>query len=313
MVSWRGSFFPITGSTTSPDFIKPEDWSGLIHDEVMEQCDGLDGVKDGIIEYPDRCHFKVETLLCTAEKTKSCLTPKQIKIVNRVFSPFKQPDGTLIFPGLQVGSEQRAIDRLLAGKPFSDSQDWFRYVVHSNSAWDPATLTTEDARLAQQLDPFKIRTWPSPQDLSAFTIRGNKILTYHGMQDQQITSYNTARWLDYLFSKSSEEEVGTWLRYFRISGMCHCNSGPGAWMIGQSSSSIPFEPVSNVLAALVRWVEQGVAPEEIEGTKMNEAAAESVLFKRRHCRYPKRNRYQHGNHQDERLPTTSTAEDWECV
>jgi feruloyl esterase len=290
MVSWRGSFFPITGATTASDFIRPEIWSGLIHKEIMRQCDGLDGVKDGIIEYPDHCQFRTETLLCKAESASDCLTSKQIDIVNRVFSPFTHPDGALIFSGLQVGSEQRAIDRLLAGKPFSDSQDWFRYVVHSDPTWDPATFTTEDARLAQQLDPFQIRTWPSPQDLSAFTRKGGKILTYHGMQDQQITSHNTARWFEYLNSKNSEEEIGEWLRYFRISGMYHCNGGPGAWMIGQTSSSIPFEPQSNVLAALVKWVEEGEAPEEIEGTKLNEVTtkdgqAMEVIFKRRHCRY----------------------------
>lgn len=284
MVSWRASFFRITGATNSPDFIAPDVWSGLIHDEVLKQCDDLDGVRDGIIEYPDLCQFRKEALLCTPEKTTNCLKSKQIDVVNRVYSPFKHSDGTLIFPGLQIGAEQRAIDRLLAGKPFSDSQDWFQYVVRSDPAWNPASFTSEDARLAQQLNPFNIRTWPSPQDLSAFTKRGNKILTYHGMQDQQITSHNTARWYEYLKSKSSEEEMGKWLRYFRVSGMYHCNSGPGAWMIGQSASTIPFEPKSNALAAMVNWIENDKAPEELEGTKMSEGADAKVLFKRRHCR-----------------------------
>lgn len=284
MVSWRGSFFPNTGAATSPDFIDTKIWSGLIHDEVIQQCDGLDGVKDGIIEYPDICQFKAEALLCTPGKTTNCLTSKQVDIVNRVFSPFRYGDGTLIFPGLQVGSEQRAIDRLLAGKPFSDTQDWFQYVVRSSPDWNPATFTTEDARLAQQLNPFNIRTWPSSQDLSAFTKKGSKILTYHGMQDQQITSHNTGRWYEFLKTKSSEEEVGKWLRYFRVSGMYHCGGGTGAWMIGQSGSNVPFEPGSNVLAALVNWVEDGEAPEELEGTSMSDGVDAKVSFKRRHCR-----------------------------
>lgn len=284
MVSWRGSFLSITGTTTSPDFISSDIWSGLIHDEILRQCDGIDGVKDGIIEYPDLCHFQAETLLCTTEKVTNCLTLKQVDIVKRVFAPFQYRDRTMIFPGLQVGSEQRAVDRLLAGKPFSDSQDWFQYVVHSNPSWDPTTFTTEDARLAQQLDPFKIRTWPSPQGLSAFTKKGGRILTYHGMQDQQITSHNTARWYEYLLSKSADTEIGEWLRYFRVSGMYHCNGGPGAWMIGQSASSVPFEPRSNVLAAVVNWVENGEAPERVEGTKMADGVDAKVLFTRRHCR-----------------------------
>ncbi|KAE9975277.1 hypothetical protein EG328_003246 [Venturia inaequalis] len=285
LISWRASFFPITGSTTSPDFVAPAVWSGLIHDEVLRQCDGLDGVRDGIIESPDLCKFQAEALLCTPGKKINCLTSKQVKIVKRVFSPFKYGNGTLIFPGLQVGSEQMAIDRLLAGKPFSDSQDWFRYVVRSNPAWDPANFTTEDALLAQQLDPFQIRTWPSP--------------------------HNTARWYEFLRSKSSEEEIGKWLRYFRVSGMYHCASGPGAWMIGQSASVLPFEPRSNVLAAVVDWVENGVAPEGLQGTKMSDGADAKVLFRRRHCRYPKRNTFNKSSL--DVLPTTSNVDDWKCV
>jgi hypothetical protein len=39
-----------------------------------------------------------------------------------VFSPLRHEDGTMIYPGMLPGSELRAIDRLYAGKPFSDSQ-----------------------------------------------------------------------------------------------------------------------------------------------------------------------------------------------
>ena len=52
-------------------------------------------------------------------------------------------------------------------------------------------------------------------------------------------------------------------------------------MIGQTASSIPFDARLNVLAAVVRWVEEGVAPETIEGTKFK---GTSVQFRRRHCR-----------------------------
>jgi feruloyl esterase len=290
LVAWRASFFPITGSPDSSDFIKPELWSGLIHEEILRQCDGLDGVKDGIIEYPDECHFRPEVLACKGVNTEHCLTLNQIDQVQRVFSPLMSRDNSLVFPGLQIGSETCAIDRLLAGKPFSDSLDWFRYVVHSDPNWNPAEFTTNDVHLAQELNPFDIRTFPIARDLTRFINKGGKVVTYHGMQDQQITSHNTARWYDYLRSESSEAEIGRWLRYFRISGMNHCSGGPGAWMIGQTTGSVSYEPHCNVLAALVNWVEEGEAPEEIEGTTFTEETARGdgevpmVKFKRRHCR-----------------------------
>jgi feruloyl esterase len=296
LASWRASFYPLTGSLDSPGFIRPQVWSELIHEEILRQCDHLDGVVDGVIEYPDLCEFDPEVLRCKSGiiSTKSCLSEKQIQQVRAIFAPFENTDGTLIYPGMQLGSEEYAIARLYAGKPFSDSQDWFRYVVHSDPTWEPARFTTEDARKAQQLNPFDIRTFPSPSDLHAFHNKGGKILTYHGMQDQQITGHNTARWFEYLRGQSSDEEIDHWLRYFRISGLLHCSGGPGAWMIGQTKGAISFEPQKNVLAAVIDWVENGVAPDVLEGTKLVDGSkvrskdTAAVQFTRRHCRYATR-------------------------
>lgn len=68
--------------------------------------------------------------------------------------------------------------------------------------------------------------------------------------------------------KIPSPQIDNFLRYFRISGMSHCSGGPGAWMIGQSSSgSTGFDAERNVLAALVEWVEKGIPPDTILGTK----------------------------------------------
>lgn len=89
--------------------------------------------------------------------------------------------------------------------------------------------------------------------------------------------------------------------------MFHCSSGPGAWMIGQASAgSIGFDPESNVLAAMVRWVEQGIAPDTILGTKyVNDVKENGVERQRRHCRYPYTNVYTGGN--------ASLPGSWKCV
>lgn len=89
--------------------------------------------------------------------------------------------------------------------------------------------------------------------------------------------------------------------------MGHCNSGPGAWMVGQSASgSTGWDAESNVLAAMVRWVEDGTAPEVIEGTKyVGDVEGMGVERRRKHCRYPLTNRFVGGN--------ASEPESWECV
>ena len=51
-----------------------------------------------------------------------------------------------------------------------------------------------------------------------------------------------------------------------------------------------LDPSSNVLMALVRWVENGAVPETIRETKfVGDNPAVSADFTRKHCRYPFRN------------------------
>ena len=120
--SWRASFFIITGPANSSNFISPALWSTLIHDEVLKQCDGLDGALDGIIEDPNLCNFRPEALLCQKHNSSDCLTPTQVDIVRKIFSPYYGQDGNLIYPAMQPGSEILASQNLYSGKPFSYSE-----------------------------------------------------------------------------------------------------------------------------------------------------------------------------------------------
>ena len=122
LISWRANFFTITGSVNSSNFITPSLWINLIHKEVLNQCDGLDGVIDGIIEDPRLCNFCPEPLLCANKTSTNCLTSLQIETVREVFSPFDGADNKLIYPAMQPGSEILAVQKLYAGKPFSYSE-----------------------------------------------------------------------------------------------------------------------------------------------------------------------------------------------
>ena len=153
------------------------------------------------------------------------------------------------------------------------------------------------------------------------------MVVYHGGQDNQITSFNTERFYGHLSCgmDASSEELDDFFRFFRIPGMFHCNSGPGAWVIGQgggaSAKGVPFESTNNVLAALVRWVENGTAVEDIVGTKfVSDTTDLGVAFHHRHCkfvfpifvkgrdssytRYPSRSTYVGGD--------AASLSSWEC-
>ncbi|KAI0022241.1 tannase and feruloyl esterase [Xylariomycetidae sp. FL0641] len=314
LYSWRARFFTITGGSDAMSFIPPDAWKTTIHDEVLRQCDEIDGVRDGIIEDPTLCHFRPEKLLCGAKGSRSpeCLTAEQIRAVNTIFTDYFWPNGSLLYPAMQPGNEVMAADGLYSGQTFSPSVDWFKFVVLDDPSWDPSSYTVEDALLAAQADTAHIRTWPS--SLAAFSQRGGKLLMHHGQQDQQISSFNSARFYEHLAHGMDYKpsQMDEFLRFIRIPGMNHCQGGPGAWTIGQggtgASYGIPFDESHNILAAVVDWVEKDVPPDSLVGTKfVDDNVSVGVEYRHRHCRYPYRSTYKGPSHDPK------DVDSWECL
>ena len=80
------------------------DWD-LVRSEVLRQCDGLDGLHDGIIDDPDACAFEPEVLLCEGEKRPDCLTVNQVEALRRIYSPIYGHDGELLCSREDPGME----------------------------------------------------------------------------------------------------------------------------------------------------------------------------------------------------------------
>ncbi|KAM0277943.1 hypothetical protein ACHAQH_005487 [Verticillium albo-atrum] len=302
----RAVYYTITGAVGSPDFVSADTWTGLIHDEVLRQCDEIDGVADGIIEIPNKCNFDPRALLCKGSGAQACLNEAQVQQLEKIYAPYEYPDGELIFPRLNPGAEKRAVERLLSGQPFTHSVEWFRHVVLNDPLWKPEDYTSDLVRQAEAMNPFNIRTYP--RTLHGFRQRGGKLITYHGGQDQQLTQFNTKRFVERM--ARADGRLSDYHRYFPVSGMFHCNTGPGAWVLGQggnaAAAGISFDAKHNVLAAAVAWVEEGKAPEVIRGTKfVDDAPEKGIDFERDHCVWPKQQTFMGGHHKK--------PESWRCI
>ncbi|KPM36858.1 putative feruloyl esterase B-1 [Neonectria ditissima] len=301
--AWSGHFYSITGPPGSSKFLTSDLWALVVKD-VLKQCDGLDGHFDGIIEDPDLCQYRPESLICGKNQTTKCLTGTQAGVVRDVFSPLYDATGTLLYPRLQPGADSTST--IWSGIPFQYSVDWWRYVIYNDPSWGPE-LTLDDIEAAKKVDTFGINTWNG--NLSKVKDRGSKILHYHGLQDPIISSDNSARYYNHVSRTMGlpSDELGSFYRYFRISGMSHCSGGPGAFNIGNLQSGLAGEdPEGNVLSAMVQWVEEGIAPDHILGTAFTDASKTKVAFERKHCKYPLRNIYKgHGN--------PNVTESWQCV
>ncbi|EXJ88746.1 feruloyl esterase [Capronia coronata CBS 617.96] len=307
LTAWSCNFLPLTGPVGADTFIPFEMWP-TIHQDILDQCDTLDGAKDGILESPDLCDYNPDGHLCHNAPTNSCLTAPQIQTLRSIYSPLLSIDGSLVYPRLQPGAELTgAPQTYFTGQPFM-AIDWFRYAIFNDPTWDPFSLTPEDYVISSNKNLFNIETWDG--DLSAFKDRGGKVLHYHGLADGVISSDNSPRYYEHVSQTMglSPPELDEFYRFFRISGMAHCGGGPGATFIGNTAhNTASLEPDENVLSAMVRWVEEGIAPNTIQGTAyINGTKNAGFDFKRRHCRWPYHNMFKGpGNWKDEN--------NWECL
>ncbi|KAJ5168592.1 uncharacterized protein N7482_004186 [Penicillium canariense] len=308
LLSWSAHFFPITGSPSSDTYLSTAEWK-VVHEEIIRQCDAIDGAKDGIIEDPDLCHPIMETLICapSAKNTSSCLSRAQVHTVQQVLSPLNGLNGTQLYPRMQPGSEILTAPIMYNGQPFKYSNDWWKYVVYENPSWSGENWTVKDAAAALAQNPYNIQTWEG--DLSLFQKSGGKVLHYHGLQDQLISSEDSKWYYSHVAETMNlpPTSLDEFYRFFTISGMGHCGGGDGAYGIGQGLSTYAgSDPDDNVLMAMVKWVEQGVAPEAVRGTRFVDGPGSKAEYRRKHCRYPRRNVFNGpGNYTDENA--------WECV
>lgn len=268
--SGRGLY--VTGPPSAPTFLSPDLWA-LVHDDVLAQCDSLDGVADGIIEDNDICDYRPENLQCSSSNgtnSTGCLTAPQVLTVRELFTDWYGLNGSLIYPRMNYGAELTARFVYYSGQPFMYTEDWYRYAIYNDPTWDAATLSLEDAAYAAAKNPSNIETWKG--DLSAFQGKGGKILHYHGSTDGIITSDNSPRYYNHVSNTMGlhSDDLDEFYRFFRVSGMDHCTGGVGAWGIGQNSrvlNGTEQTPQNNILLRLVDWVENGNAPETLTGYK----------------------------------------------
>jgi feruloyl esterase len=237
----------------------------LLHQAALAACDAADGLSDGVIESPQRCQFNPQV---------AQLSAAQVETARAIYdSPVNSTTGRAI-TGLYPGSEMGWAT--WGGRaPFATAIDHFRYLVYGNPDWslqqfrfdrDAARAETQDNGIINALNP----------DLTRFFQRGGKLLQYHGWSDPQISPGVSPQYYESVARRIGDlERVEQSYRLFMVPGMAHCAGGDGAGS---------FDMVS----ALERWVERGVAPSEIIAQRQRDGVVDRT---RRLCAWPRAARY----------------------
>ena len=190
-------------NTDNNSFINEEQWM-LVLNETMRQCDGIDGVMDGIITEPDACDFRPEEIQCGRNSTNSssCLTKGQVAGLKQLYSPLYGLGGKWLFPAYNLGADAvtefeaifntalfsyTEVGRPLLSFLMNDltdallDKDWVKFVVLNDSNYNISTFGLGTVAQIDALDPFNVSTWNG--DFTPFMDKGGKIISYHGRAD----------------------------------------------------------------------------------------------------------------------------------
>ena len=262
---------------------------------VLESCDAADGVKDGIINDPTRCHFNPDVLLCRSVESRNCLTAPQIASLKAIYRGGETQNGQQIFTGLMPGGEDIAWAEWVTGAgPGAGTgyvANYFRYIVFDDPVWNPLTANIMTAERAAQDKTAHALNATDP-NLHAFQARGGKLILYHGWDDPAISPLNTVNYYNSVLQSMGEQNANAFVALYMVPGMQHCLHGPGPNFFGQLGTSTAKGPEHGIFDALEHWVEVGTAPGPIVATKyVDDDRAKGVRMTRPLCRYPQVAKY----------------------
>jgi len=267
---------------------------------AMAACDAMDGLKDGLIEVPPRCHFDPSGLQCHGAETDACLTEPQMVALEKLYAGG-------VFPGYEPGGEAEPggwMTWITGPAPekslmFAFGTQFYKYMMFGDAAWDYHSFDAARDTKATDAKMAGILNSTDP-DVSRFRARGGKLILYHGWSDAAIAPLNAIDYYQSVVARAGASESRGFVRLFMVPGMQHCFGGSGPNSFGQFGGATG-DAEHDIGTAVERWVEQGIAPERIVATKRKSDVdpKSEVVRTRPLCAYPLVARYKGSGSVDE--------------
>jgi len=294
----------------------------LVSNKVLERCDALDGLKDGLVQNVRACQhafsLAADVPTCGGPRDGTCLSAAQKTAIGNIFAGPKDGDGQPIYASFPydagLGAGGIAFWEFIAPLVLDSGAVGFIFKTPpANPAGfnGPAfTLGANINELAEQIfatnaiytqSGMSFMTPPHPDRIDDnLRRRGGRMIVYHGVSDPIFSINDTTAW--YRKLKRSDERgdrddddddrVSDVVRLFRVPSMGHCSGGP---------STDQFD----LLTALVEWVEKRRAPKDVVasargpgnvgGVNAEVPAGWAADRTRPLCAYPRIARYQGGD------------------
>jgi len=273
---------------------------------VLAACDGLDGLKDGVISNIHACAkaFDAKVLRCESGRNTGddCLSDLEIAVIEAIYAPYELgftiANGVTSFPswgGYGGYTQPGGMNVTIAGPkppafpPLSQSEQsamWFiangviRYFIVRDAKFDPSNFTPQAfATRMQELSALIDATNP---DLSAFEQRGGKLIMRSNLADYWASPFESMNYYDAVTKSMGEDAVDQFLRYYVSPGSAH--AGPA--FSGIDGTPLPYQV--DLLSVLDAWVDKGQSPprDKLVQTLHTKEEPFSVVASRPMCAHP---------------------------
>jgi feruloyl esterase len=220
---------------------------------------------------------------------------------------------------IHQGPKDHAGHQVFAGQPYGSELNWsgvvstasfeaaetdaqmsmyggnfFRNFVYQDRKWSFKNLDL-DKTLNDALEIGKIMN-ATDVTFKEFKARGGKFIAYAGLADPIVTPLSSVHHYQSVLAAQDKAPAAAlaktqeFYRLFLAPGVGHCGGGPGPNEFGQAGGAGDAE--HDLVVALQRWVEQGVAPARIIATKFNgDDHAKGVAMTRPLCPFPQVAKY----------------------
>lgn len=237
----------------------------VVHAAAVAAC-ADPGLRDGTIADPRRCRFDPASMACPAGRDEpGCLTAEQVEVVRKIYAGAVAADGTHLYTGGEpVGSEPQWLG-LIVPVDGHGLQSTVMYRIATGflrwvGRWQPDPRQGIDtglftvANLRSALDSIGGLYDATNPDLSAFALRGGKLIQWHGWSDGYVPPVGSISYRQALIDTLGQQTVDSFHRLYMFPGMYHCRGGYGPNRV-------------DLLTPLMQWTERDQAPAAVVATK----------------------------------------------
>ncbi len=269
----------------------------LLHKATLTACgaksNGLS--TDPFIGDPLACKFDPAELTCKGADSDTCLTAAEVQTAKDFYSGPVDRAGKPTYFGWEPGSEAPGrsgwgfAQAGSNGEPAFDGL--FKWVFGAGWDWRKFDFERDMPKVDAELGPAL--NGVTRGDVSRFRARGGKLVMYQGWADTLVAPAQTLAF----YSKLGKQFGGTnkeqeFARLFMAPGVMHCGGGDGPSAFNSANGGTRVtsgKPEEDLFAAMIHWVEDGVAPTQVVATKyVDDAPAKGVAMQRPLCSYPQK-------------------------